>query len=83
SSQHSSTNAADAKVASFVRSFVPPPPVMTAAVTTTVTVGASFAPVLGAGAELATQVYPSLFADSASIGAAGPYIAGPSHPADT
>ncbi|GJS24362.1 hypothetical protein Tco_0452994 [Tanacetum coccineum] len=35
-------------------SFVPPPPVMTAAVTATVTVGASFALVLGAGAELAT-----------------------------
>ncbi|GJZ83469.1 hypothetical protein Tco_0648642 [Tanacetum coccineum] len=53
SSHHSSTNVADAEAASFVRSSVPPPPMMTA----TVTVGASFAPVLGAGAELATQVY--------------------------
>ncbi|GKC54884.1 hypothetical protein Tco_1077629 [Tanacetum coccineum] len=83
SSHHSSTNDADAEVASFVRSSVPLPPVMTAAVTTTVTVDASSAPILRAGAELATQVYQSLFTDSASIGATGPDIAGPSHPAGT
>ncbi|GJW34431.1 gypsy type transposase [Tanacetum coccineum] len=40
-SHHSSTNAADAEVTSLVRSFVSPPPVMTAAVTTTNVVGAS------------------------------------------
>ncbi|GKG51547.1 hypothetical protein Tco_0541931, partial [Tanacetum coccineum] len=35
SSLHSSTNVADAEVASLVRFCVPPPPVMAAAVTTT------------------------------------------------
>ncbi|GKE34514.1 hypothetical protein Tco_1453836 [Tanacetum coccineum] len=54
---------------------------MTVAVTTTVTTGASSTPVLGSGTELATQVYQSLFADSAYIGATGPNIAGHSHPA--
>ncbi|GKB95930.1 hypothetical protein Tco_0982067 [Tanacetum coccineum] len=83
SSQHSSTNAVDAEAASFVRSFIPPPPVMTAAVTTTVIADVSSAPVLGAGAELATQVHQSIFSDSASIGATRPDIAGPSHPAGT
>ncbi|GJT46621.1 hypothetical protein Tco_0955336 [Tanacetum coccineum] len=82
-SHHSSTNVADAEVASFARSSVLLPPVMTTDVTTTVTVDASSAPILGAGAELATQVYQSLFTDSASIGATGPYIAGPSHSAST
>nr|GEU47634.1 hypothetical protein [Tanacetum cinerariifolium] len=43
SSHHSSANATDAEVTSFVRSFVLPPPAMTVAVTTTVIVGASFA----------------------------------------
>nr|GEV55874.1 RNA-directed DNA polymerase, eukaryota [Tanacetum cinerariifolium] len=62
-------------------SSVPPPPVMTAAVTTTVIAGASSSPILGAGAELANQVYHSLFANSAFIG--GPDIAGPFSPADT
>ncbi|GKE75046.1 hypothetical protein Tco_1537087, partial [Tanacetum coccineum] len=68
SSHHSSTNAKNVEVASFIRSSVPPSSVMTVAVTTTVTTGASSTLVLGAGAELATQVYQSLFADSAYIG---------------
>ncbi|GJW89522.1 hypothetical protein Tco_0164862 [Tanacetum coccineum] len=54
SSHHSSKNATDAEVTSFVRSSVPPSSVMTAAVTTTVTSRGSSTPVLGAGAELAT-----------------------------
>ncbi|GJX85218.1 hypothetical protein Tco_0335992 [Tanacetum coccineum] len=83
SSHHYNTNVADAEVASLVRSFVSPPPVMTAAVTTTNVVGASSAPVLGAGAEPIFQVHPSIFADSASIGATWPDVAGPSNPACT
>ncbi|GKA59226.1 hypothetical protein Tco_0758539, partial [Tanacetum coccineum] len=64
-------------------SFVPPPPVLTAAVTTTVIAEASSTSVLGAGAELATQVYHRLLWIPPSIGAAGPDIAGPSHPLGT
>ncbi|GJR76805.1 hypothetical protein Tco_0089170 [Tanacetum coccineum] len=79
SSHHSSTNVADDEVTSLVRSFVSPPPVMTAAVTNTNVVGASSAPVLGAGAEPVSQVHSSIFADSASIGATGPDVAGPSN----
>ncbi|GJS19433.1 hypothetical protein Tco_0448065 [Tanacetum coccineum] len=43
SSHHSSINAADVKVTSIIRSFVPPPPVMTVAVAATVVVGTSSA----------------------------------------
>ncbi|GJW55222.1 hypothetical protein Tco_0099307 [Tanacetum coccineum] len=64
-----------AEVTSLVRSFVSPPLVMTAAVTTTNVAGASSAPVLEAGAEPVSQVHLSIFADSASIGAAGPDVA--------
>ncbi|GJV69812.1 hypothetical protein Tco_1485321 [Tanacetum coccineum] len=60
SSYHSSTNVADAEVNSLVRSFVPPPPVMTTVVTTTSAVGASSAPVLGAGAEPVPHVHPKM-----------------------
>ncbi|GKD40751.1 hypothetical protein Tco_1260958 [Tanacetum coccineum] len=79
SSHHSSINAADAEVASLARSSISPPPVMTATVTTTVIAGVSSAPVLGADAKPVTQVYQSVFMDSAFIGAAGPDIAGPSN----
>ncbi|GJX05455.1 hypothetical protein Tco_0191371 [Tanacetum coccineum] len=79
SSHHSSINVADAEVASLVRSSISPPPVMTAAVTTAVIAGVSSAPVLGVDAKPVTQVYQSVFMDSASIGAAGPDIAGPSN----
>ncbi|GJU98792.1 hypothetical protein Tco_1328063 [Tanacetum coccineum] len=83
SSHHSSTNVADAEVASLVRFCVPPPPVMAAAVTTTNITGASSAPVLGADAELVSQVHLSIFADSASIGATWLDVASPSNPTDT
>ncbi|GJR73235.1 hypothetical protein Tco_0085600 [Tanacetum coccineum] len=83
SSHHSSTNVADDEVTSLVRSFVSPPPMMIAAVTTTNVVGASSASVLGVGVEPVSQVHPSIFADSASIGAIGPDVAGPSNPAGT
>ncbi|GKB04552.1 hypothetical protein Tco_0832695 [Tanacetum coccineum] len=79
SSHHSSTNAADVEFTSLVRSFVSPPLMMTAAVTTTNVAGTSSAPVIGAGAKPVSQVRQSLFTDSASIGATGSDIAGPSH----
>ncbi|GKB80218.1 hypothetical protein Tco_0947113, partial [Tanacetum coccineum] len=82
SSHHSSTNAADVEFTSLVRSFVSPPLMMTAAVTTTNVAGTSSAPVIGAGAKPVSQVRQSLFTDSASIGATGSDIAGPSHLAD-
>ncbi|GKF80149.1 hypothetical protein Tco_0238751, partial [Tanacetum coccineum] len=75
SSHHSSTNVADAEVTSIVRSPIPPPPVMTAAVAST-----SSAHVLRAGTEPAIQ---SLFADFASPSAARPDTAGPSDPRGT
>ncbi|GJZ72187.1 hypothetical protein Tco_0636038 [Tanacetum coccineum] len=73
----------DAEVTSLVRSFVPPPPVMTAAIATTNVFGASSALVLGTGDQPVSQVHPSIFADSASIGTTGPDFAGPSNPAGT
>ncbi|GJV63795.1 hypothetical protein Tco_1474623 [Tanacetum coccineum] len=51
SSHHSSTNVADVEVTSIVRSPLPPPSVMTAAVAANAIVGASSAPALGAGTE--------------------------------
>ncbi|GJY95400.1 hypothetical protein Tco_0511761, partial [Tanacetum coccineum] len=56
---------------------VPPPPIMTTTVATTAIVGATFAPVLGAGTE---PVHRSLFTDYASPTAARPDVAGPCHP---
>ncbi|GJV72166.1 hypothetical protein Tco_1492161 [Tanacetum coccineum] len=50
------------------------PPLMTATVTTTVVAGTLSAPVIGAEAEPVSQVHPSIFADSASIGATGPDV---------
>ncbi|GKA12901.1 hypothetical protein Tco_0692447 [Tanacetum coccineum] len=60
SSHHSSTNAADAEVASTVRSPVPPPPVMTVAVTNTTIAGTFSVLDLEVGAE---PVIQSLFMD--------------------
>ncbi|GJY54861.1 hypothetical protein Tco_0446525 [Tanacetum coccineum] len=56
------------------RSSVSPPLMMTAAVTTIIIVGASSIPTLGVGTDLVTQVYQSLFADSAYIVVSVPYI---------
>ncbi|GJQ98212.1 hypothetical protein Tco_0009351 [Tanacetum coccineum] len=74
SSHHSSPNA---EVTSIVRSFIPPPLVMTVAVATTAVVGTSFAHVLGAGTGPAIQ---SLFHDFASPSAAGSDTASPYNP---
>ncbi|GKA84076.1 hypothetical protein Tco_0805671 [Tanacetum coccineum] len=69
-SYYSSTNVADVEVTSIVRSPLPPPRVMTVAVTTTVVaatavVGVTSALVLGVRTE---PVHASIFVDSASIG---------------
>nr|GEU30557.1 hypothetical protein [Tanacetum cinerariifolium] len=75
-SHHSSRNAADAEVTSLVRSPVPPPPMMTAAVSTTAIAGATSAQVLREGTE---PVQHSRFVDSASTGAGGSDTTGPSN----
>ncbi|GJU92687.1 hypothetical protein Tco_1317443 [Tanacetum coccineum] len=75
---HSSSNAADAEVSSVVISLVPEPPIMTAAIATTVVADTSSIPMPRAGEE---PVHASIFADSTSAGTVGPDIAGPSQPA--
>nr|GEU75451.1 hypothetical protein [Tanacetum cinerariifolium] len=75
SSHHSSENAIDAEVASFVRSTILPPHVMTAVVTTTVIIGAYFTLVYKAGTGPAIHIYQSPFTDSISIGAVWPDVA--------
>ncbi|GKB09366.1 hypothetical protein Tco_0837678 [Tanacetum coccineum] len=73
----SSANAADDEVTSIVRSSVPPPPLMTVAIATTIVTGATFAPVLAVGTE---PVPRSNFKDFASPSAADADAAGPSQP---
>ncbi|GJR30038.1 hypothetical protein Tco_1106270 [Tanacetum coccineum] len=77
SSQHSSTNDANAEITYIVRSSIPPPPIMTAVVAATAVADISSASVLGPGTEPAIQ---SIFADFASPSTAGPDTAGPSIP---
>ncbi|GKB76315.1 hypothetical protein Tco_0943210, partial [Tanacetum coccineum] len=78
SSHDSSANVADDEVTSIVRSYVSLPPLMTAAIATTVIVGVISPPVFGAGAE---PVPHSIFRDSASPSTAEAGVAGPSQPA--
>ncbi|GKD87515.1 hypothetical protein Tco_1358669, partial [Tanacetum coccineum] len=73
SSHHSDTHDLDVEVSSLVRSTVPDPPVMTAAVTTTVVVETSLVSVSKATAK---PVNPTLFGDSMST--SGHDVAGPS-----
>nr|GEX64688.1 transposase (putative), gypsy type [Tanacetum cinerariifolium] len=73
SSHHSSTNDADVKVTSVVRSSASTPPLMTAAVATTAIAGVTFASVLRVGTE---PVHASMFANFASIGEVGQDITG-------
>ncbi|GKE99325.1 hypothetical protein Tco_0022676 [Tanacetum coccineum] len=80
SSHHYSKNAADVEVTSIVRSSIPLPPVMTAAVAATAVAGTSSAPVLGADIR---PVIRSLFADFGSPSATRPNPAGPSNPQGT
>nr|GEX13472.1 hypothetical protein [Tanacetum cinerariifolium] len=78
SSHPSSTNAVDAEVTSIVRSPIPPPPVMTAAIATIAIDGATSAPVHRSGTEL---VHRSIFRDFVSHRVAEADVAGPSYPA--
>nr|GEX55678.1 hypothetical protein [Tanacetum cinerariifolium] len=79
-SYYSGTNAADEEVNSIVRSSVPPPLILTVAVTTTVVPGAIFVLIhdLGVG-----QVNPSIFRDSASPTMGEEDVAGLSWPVGT
>ncbi|GJR48353.1 hypothetical protein Tco_1316456 [Tanacetum coccineum] len=77
---HSSSNATDAKVSSVVMSLVPEPPIMTAAVATTVVADTSSVLVPRIGHE---PVHQTIFMDSASMCEASPDVAGPSYPAGT
>ncbi|GJX93127.1 hypothetical protein Tco_0347713 [Tanacetum coccineum] len=67
SSHHSSTNASEAGVDSFVRSVVLPP-VMTEAVITTNVASIPFAPALKTGTKVISPVHASMFHDSDSTG---------------
>ncbi|GJX75071.1 hypothetical protein Tco_0313666 [Tanacetum coccineum] len=67
-------------VTSVIRSFMPPPPVLTAAVATTIIAGATSALVHESGAG---QVRPSIFRDSASPSMAEADVVGPSYPIGT
>ncbi|GJT50141.1 hypothetical protein Tco_0976298 [Tanacetum coccineum] len=71
----SNTNDADDEVTSIVRSSMPPPRVLTAAVATTIVAGATFAPVHESGT---VQDQPSFFRDSASLRMVKTNIASPS-----
>ncbi|GKC18877.1 hypothetical protein Tco_1021027 [Tanacetum coccineum] len=68
------------EVTSIVRSSVPPPLVLTAAVATTIIADATFAPAPRAGTK---PVPRSIFRDSASTSEANQDFAGPSYPAGT
>ncbi|GJS76870.1 hypothetical protein Tco_0726751 [Tanacetum coccineum] len=77
SSHHFSTHAVNDEVTSIVRSSMPPSPMLTVAVATTIIADVTFAPVPRVGTG---QVPPSIFRDSASTREANQDIAGPSHP---
>ncbi|GJS06969.1 hypothetical protein Tco_0363765 [Tanacetum coccineum] len=77
SSHHSSTNAAEAGIDSFVRSVTPP--VMTEAVITTNVASIPSAPALKTSTKVVTLVHASMFHDSDSTGMVKPDVAGSSH----
>nr|GEW07887.1 hypothetical protein [Tanacetum cinerariifolium] len=77
SSHDLNANAIDDEVTFVIRSSMPPPPVLTAAVATNITTDVTSAPVHGSGAR---KAQPSIFRDFASPSAAKADIAGPSQP---
>nr|GFC95742.1 hypothetical protein [Tanacetum cinerariifolium] len=77
-SHHSSTNAAEAGIDSFVRS-VTPPPVMTEAVITTNVASIPSASALETCTKVVTTVHASMFLDFDSTGTVKPAAAGCSH----
>nr|GEY71818.1 hypothetical protein [Tanacetum cinerariifolium] len=78
SSHHSSTNAAEVRIDSFVRS-VTPPSLMSKALTTTNVASIPFAPALETGTKVNTLVHALMFLDSDSTGTVKPATAGSSH----
>nr|GEU45286.1 retrotransposon protein, putative, Ty1-copia subclass [Tanacetum cinerariifolium] len=78
SSHHSSTNATEAEIDSFVR-FVTPPLVMTEAVITTNVASIPFASAPETGTKVVAPVYASMFFDSDSTETVKPPAAGLSH----
>ncbi|GKF87460.1 hypothetical protein Tco_0258337, partial [Tanacetum coccineum] len=80
SSHDLNVNATDDEVTSIIRSFMPPPLVLTVAGATTIIAGATSAPVHESGVG---QVQPSIFRDSASSSMAEADVAGPSQPVGT
>nr|GEW87372.1 hypothetical protein [Tanacetum cinerariifolium] len=79
SSHNSSANVVDDEVTSIVRSFMPPPTLMTAAVATTAISDATFTLVPEVSAE---PVPRSIFRDSDSPSTTKANVAGPSQPAE-
>nr|GEW43323.1 putative transposase (putative), gypsy type [Tanacetum cinerariifolium] len=79
SSHHSSTNAAEAGIDSFVRSVTPPPPVMTEAVITTKVASIPSAPAPKTDTKVVTPIHALMFLDSDSTGTVKPAAAGSSH----
>ncbi|GJV59951.1 zf-CCHC domain-containing protein [Tanacetum coccineum] len=80
SSHDLNANATDDEVTSVIMSSMPPPPVLTAAVATTITVGATSDLV---HESCTRQVQPSIFRDFASPSLAEADVAGPSQPVGT
>ncbi|GKD71330.1 hypothetical protein Tco_1325420, partial [Tanacetum coccineum] len=78
SSYHSSINAAEARIDSFVR-YVAPPPVMTEAVITTNVASIPFVPAPKTSTKVISPVYASMFHDSDSMGKVRPDAAGSSY----
>ncbi|GJV53764.1 hypothetical protein Tco_1449505 [Tanacetum coccineum] len=78
SSHHSSTNAAEAGIDSFIRS-VALPPVMTEAVITTNIASIPSVSALETGTKVISPVHASMFHDSDSTGTVRPDVAGSSH----
>ncbi|GJZ05895.1 hypothetical protein Tco_0539688 [Tanacetum coccineum] len=80
SSHDLTANATDDEVTSVIKSFLPPPPVLIAAIATTITACVTSALVHGSDAE---EVQPSIFRDSASPSVAEADITGLSQPVGT
>ncbi|GJR56286.1 hypothetical protein Tco_1406807 [Tanacetum coccineum] len=74
SSHDLNANATDDEVTSVIRSSMPPPPILTVAIATTIIAGATSAPVHESGAG---QVRPSIFRDFASPNMAEADVVGP------
>ncbi|GKE33846.1 hypothetical protein Tco_1453168, partial [Tanacetum coccineum] len=76
STHHSGTHDVDVEVSSLIRSTVSDPAVLTTTVATTVVAGTS---ILQPKVDI-KPAHASIFADSTSMGTAGPDVAGPSQP---